>query len=377
MRFLHTADWQLGMTRHFLSADAQARFTDARLEAVRALGRTAVAEQCEFILVCGDVFESNLLSPQVVGRVLEALRSIPLPVYLLPGNHDPADAASIYDSHEFVSRRPENVHVLSERGPHQVAPRLELIAAPWDSKHPLTDLAGELCRAVGPVESGVVRVLAAHGAVDTLSPDGANPAVIKLGTLLEALGDGRLHYVALGDRHSLTDVGGHGTVWYPGAPEVTDFDESEPGHVLVVDIDQGGVHVTPHRVGNWRFVRETRPLNGARDIEALSAWLDRQADKDRTVLKLGFEGTVTVRDKAELDELLDRFTPLFAAVQAWERRTDLVVTPDESDFGDLALSGFAASALEELKETAVNGRTGAEAAQNALGLLYRLVRSVQ
>ncbi|PBJ59651.1 hypothetical protein BB737_28080, partial [Mycobacterium avium subsp. hominissuis] len=25
MRFLHTADWQLGMTRHFLAGDAQPR----------------------------------------------------------------------------------------------------------------------------------------------------------------------------------------------------------------------------------------------------------------------------------------------------------------------------------------------------------------
>jgi len=25
MKFLHTADWQLGMTRHFLGNDAQAR----------------------------------------------------------------------------------------------------------------------------------------------------------------------------------------------------------------------------------------------------------------------------------------------------------------------------------------------------------------
>jgi DNA repair exonuclease SbcCD nuclease subunit len=379
MRFLHTADWQLGMTRHFLSADAQARFTDARLEAVRALGRTAVEEGCSFILVCGDVFESNLLSPQVVGRALEALRSIPVPVYLLPGNHDPVDAASIYGSAEFVRRCPENVHVLRQPGIHPVAPGVELVAAPWDSKHPLGDLAGQQCQALSPPgPDGTVRILAAHGAVDTLTPDGGNPALIRLGTLLEALGDGRVRYVALGDRHSLTKVGGHRAIWYPGAPEVTDFDETEPGHVLVVDVDADHVQVTWHCVGTWRFVRKTWPLNSARDVADCSAWLDGQVDKARTVLKLGFEGTVTVRDKAELDDLLDRFMPLFAAIQFWGRRSDLVVTPDEGDFGDLGLSGFAASALEELKETAAeSGRTDAAAAQNALGLLYRLAGSAQ
>ena len=33
-RFLHTADWQLGMTRHFLAGDAQPRYSAARREAV-------------------------------------------------------------------------------------------------------------------------------------------------------------------------------------------------------------------------------------------------------------------------------------------------------------------------------------------------------
>ena len=38
MRFLHTADWQLGMTRHFLDADAQARFTAARMDVIGRIG---------------------------------------------------------------------------------------------------------------------------------------------------------------------------------------------------------------------------------------------------------------------------------------------------------------------------------------------------
>ena len=33
MRFLHTADWQLGMTRHFLAGDAQPRYSAARRDA--------------------------------------------------------------------------------------------------------------------------------------------------------------------------------------------------------------------------------------------------------------------------------------------------------------------------------------------------------
>jgi len=84
-RFIHTGDWQLGMTRHFLSPDAQARYSEARLEAVRDIAKLARAEGCSFVTVSGDVFESNHLDRQVVVRALDAMAAFDVPVYLLPG----------------------------------------------------------------------------------------------------------------------------------------------------------------------------------------------------------------------------------------------------------------------------------------------------
>src|SRR3990170_664254 len=106
IRFLHTSDWQLGMTRHFLSEGAQERFNQARFDAIRTLGRVAKEEECQFMLVCGDVFESNQVDRKTVSRALEALKEVPVPVYLLPGNHDPLNAASVYRSGTFIERRP-------------------------------------------------------------------------------------------------------------------------------------------------------------------------------------------------------------------------------------------------------------------------------
>ena len=56
MRFLHTADWQLGMTRHFLAGDAQPRYSAARRDAVAGLGALAAETGAEFVVVAGDVF---------------------------------------------------------------------------------------------------------------------------------------------------------------------------------------------------------------------------------------------------------------------------------------------------------------------------------
>ncbi|MGA9678966.1 MAG: exonuclease SbcCD subunit D, partial [Mycobacterium sp.] len=355
MRFLHTADWQLGMTRHFLAGDAQPRYSAARRDAVAGLGALAVEVGAEFVVVSGDVFEHNQLAPQVISQSLEAMRAIDIPVYLLPGNHDPLDASSVYTSTLFTAECPDNVMVLDRTGVHQVRPGLEIVAAPWRSKAPTTDLVAE---ALAGLEPGpATRVLVAHGGVDVLDPDRDKPSLIRLAVLDDALASGALHYVALGDKHSLTRVGGSGRVWYSGTPEVTNFDdvESDPGHVLVVDIDEidprRAVTVTARHVGHWRFVTMRRQVDTNRDTADLDMNLDQMTDKERTVVRLALKGSLTVTDRAALDACLDRYGRLFAWLGLWERHTDLAVVPADGEFIDLGIGGFAAAAVEELVAT--------------------------
>ena len=138
MRFVHTADWQLGMTRHFLNGEAQPRYSAARRDVVAGLGALAADVDAEFVVVSGDVFEHNQLAPRDVSLSLEAMRAIAVPVYLLPGNHDPLDASSVYTSALFRAECPDNVRVLDRAGVHEVRSALQLVAAPWRSKVPTT-----------------------------------------------------------------------------------------------------------------------------------------------------------------------------------------------------------------------------------------------
>jgi DNA repair exonuclease SbcCD nuclease subunit len=373
MRFVHTADWQLGMTRRFLGAgrpgqaagEAQARFAQARTDAVAALGRVAADEGAAFVVVCGDVFESNLVGPDVVGRACEALRSVAVPVLLLPGNHDPADAALVMRRADFARRCPPHVTVLDRPGVHEVAPGVEVVAAPWPTKRPLSDLVADQLRALGPAPPGVVRVLAGHGAVDVLSPDAHDPAVVHTDACRAALADGRVHYVALGDRHSTWALPGEPRIGYSGAPEVTAHDETDPGNVLVVDAGPDGAVVRPVRVGRWAFTRETTTLDTDDDLAALDARLATLPAPERTALRLVCEGTLTLRQRARLDDVLTNHAPVLAALEV--DTDELVTRPDDADVEALGLSGFAASAAAELASA-----TDDAEALDALGLLHRL-----
>jgi DNA repair exonuclease SbcCD nuclease subunit len=380
MRFVHTADWQLGMTRHFLAGEAQPRYSAARRDAVAGLGSLSAEVGAEFVVVAGDVFEHNQLAPQVVSQSLEAMRAIGIPVYLLPGNHDPLDASSVYTSALFAAECPANVRVLDRAGVHEVRPGLQIVAAPWQSKAPTSDLVADVLKDLAGLSSdGATRILLAHGGVDVLDPDPTKPSLIRLAGVQDALAGGAVHYVALGDKHSVTEVGNSGRVWYSGSPEVTNFDdvEPDPGHVLVVDIDetdpQRCVTVEARRVGRWRFVTLRQQVDSSRDVADLDLNLDLLADKDRTVLRLALIGSMTVTDRAALDACLDKYSRLFASLRVWDSHSDLAVIPADGEFTDLGIGGFAAAAVDELVETARAGDTEtAGDAQAALALLLRL-----
>ena len=372
VRFVHSADWQLGKAPHYLSDEARTRFSSARVDVVGTIGDLAVHEHCGFVVVCGDVFESNHIDRQVLVRALDKMRGAArVTFFLLPGNHDPLDASSIFRSPTFEEHRPSNVVVLDGTAPVPAAPGVELIAAPWSNKRPLTDLVGDACEGLEPTDA--LRVVCGHGAVDAMWPEANDPAHISLERLEVGIESGVIHYVALGDRHSTTDVGSTGRVWYSGAPEPTDFDETEPGNVLVVDLDGDGVRVGRRRVGTWRFERRDWELGTDFDIGALRDWLESAGNKDRSIMRASLQGQVSVAQKARLDEMLDHYRDLLGGLEVRDGDGPLAVMPDDADLDDFGLSGYAREALSDLSDMAESGDR-AVAARDALALLYRLTR---
>lgn len=369
VRFLHTSDWQLGITRHFLDEGAQGRFSQDRRDALSRIGEVAEERDAEFVVVAGDAFDSNQVDRQTVLRALDTLGTVPLPVFILPGNHDPLDAASVYETPVFEQHAPDHVHVLRSREPVPVGDDAEVVGVPWTSSQPLTDMVAETLDDLEPTTR--TRVVVAHGAVDTLSPDADDPALVHLERVEEALSEGLLQYLALGDRHSTTEVGSTGRVWYSGAHEPTAYREEDPGNVLAVEADEGSVEVEAVPVGEWSFIQKEFHLSGDEDLDRLRVWMDDLDDKARTILKFSLKGTLNLQQKARLDDLLDRAEDLYGAVERWDRHEDLAVLPDEEDLDELELEGFAEEAFDRLQSRSEGEGEEAAVAEDALGILYR------
>jgi DNA repair exonuclease SbcCD nuclease subunit len=369
LKFLHTSDWHLGMRRHFLGDESGPRFQQARIDAIASLARLAWEHGCAFMLVAGDTLDSNQVDPRTLGRALQALREFPVPVYLIPGNHDAADASSMLCSPRFQEQCPPHVHVLAEPGATEVAPGVELVAVPWRTRRPLTDLVADAC---AHLQQGPIRIVLAHGAVDTLSPDDGNPALVSVAAMEAALAAGRVHYVALGDRHTATAVGATGRIWYSGSPEPTQYDQEPAGTALVVSLERDACDVATLRTGSWRFMRLVHAFAGDDDVEALDRALTELPAKERTVVRLTLTGTLSLAGHARLEAVLAAQGHLFASLTRSDRRSELAVMPAESDFSQLQLTGFASQALDTLRVTAEQNGADAAAARDALALMVRL-----
>lgn len=368
MRFIHSADWQLGFQRSYLDDEAQARFTQSRIDAVGTIAQIAAEREANFVVVAGDVFESNHVERRVVKRALEQLGRFDVPVLLLPGNHDPADAASVLSGDAFARHRPDSVHVLDD-GPLRVCPGVEVVGVPWTSNLLLHDAVAARIATLDRPPAGVVRVLVAHGAVDRIGPDRHDPALIDTSVVEQACHEGLVHYLALGDRHSTTPIGDTGRIWYAGAPEPTRFTEINAGNCLSVDLTGAECRVEVVPVGRWRFHELERTLTHDDDVTALADWCEGVPDGARAIVRLRLSGVLSLRAMATLDAVLAQTKERLACLDLPEGG-DLVAVADDEDLAGVATGPVTRAAVEELSEVVARGGPEAATAGGALRLLY-------
>jgi hypothetical protein len=149
----------------------------------------------------------------------------------------------------------------------------------------------------------------------------------------------------------------------------------DPGNVLIVDLSSDAISVERLHVGTWRFVRQEFDVTGIEDCQKVEHFLEQIFDKARTIVKLSLVGQLSLADMGRLEAALDHASDLLGALERSERRSDLVALPDDDDFGELGLSGFAVDGLGDLRTLGAGAGDDALVARDALGLLYRLSRT--
>lgn len=372
VRFIHTADWQLGYRADFIPGDAGVLVRNERFRTLHRIGALARETNAEFVVVAGDVFEDHSLRPSTQHAAFEAMAQIPVPIYLLPGNHDPLSPDAIYRSALWQRECPRHVHVLDSREPVIVREGVALLGCPLLERRTLGDVTEHLTPELGP--SDHVRIGVAHGGIKAfLERVAGNEEPVHNAIPADRATRARLDYLALGDWHGLLRVDDR--TWYSGTPEATHFKEKHPGNVLLVEIEAKGAvpRVTPHRVAGFAWEKAEFHLDDEVDFGGLQRLLDGFAPKGTTLLDLTLTGRISASTRARLDaQILDEARERFHFLRVHDER--LRTFTGEADTESLPSEGWLGQAVARLRGD-IEGTSELERAE-ALALLLRLHRAM-
>lgn len=363
LKLLHTADWQLGLRLNFVPGDAGARLRAQRFDTVRGIADLARAHEVDAVLVAGDVFDANDVGGDTLQQAREALQAFgPVPVVLLPGNHDPATPDSaLRRLVETGGGLPATVHVALAAEPIRL-PGVEVYPCPLTSRQHYDDPAAWL-----PVQNDrdVHRVVLAHGGASSFGESTELPNRLDVEAILARGYD----YVALGDWHGVYTVGPR--AWYAGAPEPTRFKEKRPGYVLLVESAAPGAEprVQEIPVSRSRWIVAARDLLDDADLDTLAAWLGGLEEKSWTLVELELAGQLSLAGHARLEAILDDFAARLACLRS--DADGVQVSPTAEDLATLHGEGYLGRAIATLRDG--DDREDAD----ALRLLYRLMQEAR
>lgn len=373
-RFIHTADWQIGKVFRFAPDDVMGLLQQARLDAVANIGDLATAHSVRHILVAGDVYDLENLSPVSRNQPLERMRTYSdIRWHLLPGNHDPQRPHGLWDT--LADRLPDNVVAHTRPIPHLIdhdSEHAAILPAPLYHRRTLDDPTEWMTRAHTP--DGAIRVGLAHGAVHNFSSDEeqhANPIDP------ERPQSARLDYLALGDWHGQLQI--NDRCWYAGTHETDRFATRNGGRALLVEIDHAGAkpNLTPLHTGRYDWRQQQTTLHNTDDIDHLEHDLRQLPDPRHTLVDLTVDGALSLEDSQYFDE---RIVDGVAAALCFLRihRDQLYPRPTPEDLDRIDPGGTVRAAADSLRLRADNpADPHADLAADALLRLYTEYRKLE
>ena len=222
-RLLHTSDLHLAAPG------------DKGCHSLEALVNLAIQTRVDLVIIAGDLFDHNRVPDTLISFVVEQLRRLPVPVAILPGNHDCLTPGSVFERADLWQNC-ANVRIF--RSPYGETMDLpELGMSLWGKAHDSYDhdvlpLAG-LPR---PQRNGSWHIAVAHGYFVSLAP----PLLPSYHITQQEIVSSGWDYIALGHVVSFSCVCSEPVkAYYSGSPSLS-------GTVAIVDLDEEmGVRVSP------------------------------------------------------------------------------------------------------------------------------------
>ncbi len=267
VRILHTADIHIDAPLRFLGDKGK----EQRAQIFRTFEAVLnTAKNHDILLIAGDLFDSNFVSQPTLDKVVTGLKSLGIPVVILPGTHDCIGASSIYNREDW--KRGENIFIFREEKPHSFCfPELDLCI---QGKATIKD--SNLSPLAGLVKSPDYQynIAMAHGSVTTHSlilEDTACPINVN------DISDSRMDYIALGHWHSWYQAAENAL--YPGSPELVKFGQSSTA-IASIKLDDQGCEIERIDIGKRKSLERTISFDSLDSADDIIREIEHLSDDD-------------------------------------------------------------------------------------------------
>ncbi len=353
LTFVHTADWHLGRVYRGLGPRSyeSARW---RWDAVRNIFELADKADASFILVAGDVFDSDRPGKDVVRDAVELLCDAPRPVILISGNHDPCAEGSVWQHHDFTDalKGVRHVRLALASEPIEMSDCDSLVfPCPVAARHTRDDTTSWIPEA--PRGGERFRIGLAHGGWKGYYGELHDDSVVSYNLIDNQRADRcGLDYLALGDYHSYTapdHPAAKARTYYAGTPECGAADDARPGYALLVQVAEPGADpsVEPRFVGrvrphDWGEIR----LRSGDGLDGLAARVVEIAEPEKTLVRARIRGCLCEAEMRDFQQWLNETRERLLGADIDTR--DLYVEPTDADFQALRLEPAEQRILELL-----------------------------
>ena len=301
VRFIQTSDWQIGMKGGGLG-EAATIVRETRIESINNVLKSAKDRDVDFVILCGDIFEHNMVSQEDVRKVVSIFNQYSdIPIYLMPGNHDILGADCVYNRPIFQNLK--HLKIIQTCDIVQVTGAF-LHPCPILSRSITRDLTANISSAH---EADGIHIGVAHGSLVGKFPaqDWEDINLPIDPACIERTG---IDYLALGHWHGyriFEDSNGIPRIAYSGTHEQTKYNEDDAGYCLMVQIDKKGDKpiIEPIKTGRLRWLSCEFDIKDYSSLTELKQYLD--SFKDADMVRLELRGELPLEHKKELDNMLE------------------------------------------------------------------------
>jgi DNA repair exonuclease SbcCD nuclease subunit len=393
--FLHAADLHLGMRTTRFDPIVAGKVREARFTALDNILKQARELRVDFVLIAGDLFDDPSVDQRTARRSFEMLEDLPMPVFVLPGNHDPLLSGGVWDRPPWNQQGAKRVRLLKDAEPVAFNGELWLFPCPVFRKTSMNDPTTWIAQS--PRDNGAIRIGIAHGSLKTREDLPADDHLIAR----HAAADLQLDYLALGHWHRrqfFADPAGiertaycgvhepmrfqgnttWQTGWIPyGGAGREEFLDAGKGEVLHVQIPRAGEPpaLRPIDVGHYIWQEETREVASGEDLAGLVKDVATREAFDRRLLRLRLSGVLDAASTLRLDALREILSKRYLLGELDD--TGLRVQPTEDEMRATAGQGVLRRVLEKLQEEAQTPDPATrQVAERAVLLLYQIACEV-